>query len=133
MLYSRIILALIGALYVFFGVWALASPADITGMTEVQLTTPTAITDGRAVYGGLTLGLGLVLVAGGAKLLDVRTCVTVLFLTLLFPVAGRIIGIAVDAGGTDATFRMMRGEVLFLLLSTVALFLEWRPTIRPPA
>jgi len=126
MLYSRIILGIIGALYGFFGVWAMWRPGDITAMTEVALTTPTAVTDGRAVYGGLTLGLGVVFLLAALKVIDVRAGVLVLFLTLFFPVAGRVIGIPVDSGGTEATFKMMQGEVLFLLLSAAALYLEWR-------
>jgi hypothetical protein len=128
MIFSRVVLGLIGAIYAYFGAWALISPGDITAMTEVQLTTPTAVTDGRAVYGGLTLGLGFAFLLGAAKLMEVRSAVIVLFLTLLFPVIGRFIGIFYDNGGTDATFAMMRGEVLFMTLGAFALFFEVRGT-----
>jgi hypothetical protein len=126
MIYSRVFIGLVGALYVFFGAWALWHPEAITGMTEIQLMTPTAITDGRAVYGGLTTGLGVLFVLAALGRVDLWAGLVTLFLTLVFPVAGRLIGIAFDEGGTAATFRMMRAEVFILALTTIALMLEWR-------
>lgn len=126
MLFSRIVRGIIGAIYVFFGAWAIVSPAEITQMTEIPLTTPTAVTDGRAVCGGLTLGLGIAFLLSATRLVDVRTAIAVLFLTLLFAVVARLIGVAVDDGGTEPTFKVMRGEALFMTISAIALFLELR-------
>ncbi len=132
MIFSRVVLGLVGALYVGFGVWGLWAPAAVTAMTEIQLTTPTAVTDGRAVYGGLTAGLGVLFLLAAVRRADVWTGLVALFLTLVFPVAARLLGIALDGGGTPATFKVMQGELLFLALSGVALVRERNRPVEAP-
>jgi len=112
-----------GLVYIPFGLWALAAPGSVAGLTEVALPTPTALADGRAVYGGLTLGLGIFFIFCAVRPETVRAGLLAMFFTLVGPALGRSIGIVADGAGSDATFRTLTFELTFMALALVAL---WR-------
>jgi len=118
---ARIVLKLVGFLFVALGVWGLLSPVQFAGMAEVQLATPTAITDGRAVYGGLELGIGtfLLLCANRQELVRSGLLAVLLIVGGLF--IGRTIGLLLDASGSTITYQALGIEFLCTALAILAL------------
>src|SRR5262245_16051670 len=50
--------------YLGFGLCALFASDWLAGQLEITLGSPTAFADFRAMYGGLSIGVGLIMVAG---------------------------------------------------------------------
>jgi hypothetical protein len=57
----RLILALSAAAFLGFGLAFIISPAAMAGLVDLLVITPTAHTEIRAMYGGLEIGIGVVL------------------------------------------------------------------------
>src|SRR5689334_18443812 len=124
MLYARIVLALVGLFYVVFGALGIANPAAATGMTEISLPTPTAVTDGRAIYGGLSVGLGLFLLAAAARYVSPRSGLLLLALANGLPVLCRIYGILWAGAATRGTYQAIVPELVILAMALVGLWLQ---------
>jgi hypothetical protein len=118
---ARVVLKLVGFLFVALGVWGLLSPVQFASMAEVQLATPTAITDGRAVYGGLELGIGtfLLLCANRQELVRSGLLAVLLIVGGLF--VGRAMGLLLDASGSTVTYQALGIEFLCTALAVLAL------------
>lgn len=56
-MFVSIVLVIFGLSFGAFGVWAVAAPAGLAGLLHFGLETPGAVTEIRAFYGGLELGL----------------------------------------------------------------------------
>ena len=129
--FGRAVLGIVGIIFVPFGVWALVDPVAVAGLTQVNLPTPTALADGRAVYGGLTLGLGSYFLPCAVRPELVRAGLWAVLLTVGFPFLGRLAGIAADGAGSSETFRTLASEFTTAGLAAVAL-VRSRPTRAPP-
>ena len=66
MLFSRILLVLLGLMFLSFGVAFLLRPAQMAQMVGIELPEPTARMEIRAFYGGLEIGLAVFLFACAA-------------------------------------------------------------------
>jgi hypothetical protein len=53
---SRLLLLIDASVFASFGVWGLIAPASMLSDLGVALTTPQALTEIRAMYGGFELG-----------------------------------------------------------------------------
>ena len=56
---TRLVLWLGAVLFIPVGLWILRDPTGLAALTERPLSTPTAMTESRAVDGGLVVALGL--------------------------------------------------------------------------
>lgn len=121
---SRFVLAIVGGIFTAFGLWALLAPVHFTGLTEVQLPTPTAVTDARAVFGGLELGLGSFLLWSASSAARVQPGLLALLLGVGGLLTGRVLGLVVDSSASTPTFQALGIEIVFLVLGTSALLHE---------
>lgn len=64
---SRILLAVAGLGFLGFGIACLLAPLQVLAMAGVQVEGAAAATELRAMYGGLELGLALLLLAAAVK------------------------------------------------------------------
>jgi len=119
--FPRWILLGIGVIFVPFGMWALAQPVAVAGMTEVQLPTPAALADGRAVYGGLTLGLGAFFLLAALRRSMVRAGLWAAFLSIGAAGFGRALGVVLDGARGPAVFPTLGFEIVLAALTAFAL------------
>lgn len=121
MTFPQWLLVATGAIFVPFGFWALAQPAAVAGMTEVELPSAAALADGRAVYGGLTLGLGAFFLFAARSPSMVRSGLWAAFLTIGAAGMGRATGVLVDGATGPAVFPTLVFEVVLSALAAYAL------------
>jgi hypothetical protein len=119
--FGRAVLAVVAIIFIPFGVWALWDPGAVAGLTQVQLPTPTAIADGRAVYGGLTLGLGVFFALCAMRPELVQPGLWAVLLTVAGPFLGRLAGVIADGAGTAETYRTLVWEFAIAALAAVSL------------
>lgn len=62
--WARAIVLLNALVFVDFGLAFLAKPRALARLLEIELSSPTALADLRAMYGGLALAVGALLFAG---------------------------------------------------------------------
>ena len=112
----KLLVGLVAAANVAFGAWSLALPSRAAGLVGFQLEDAAASGEMRAVYGGLVLGLGLVMGAalrredGGHWLRAIGLC----FLGLVF---GRAVSLLADGLTTwNAAALVLEGATAALLL-----------------
>lgn len=67
MTFPRVVLALSAVPFALVGVAFLIAPAPMAGWVGVEITSPTADSDVRAVYGGLQLGCALLLAVAASR------------------------------------------------------------------
>lgn len=66
---ARLFLAVLGVAFFPYGLYCFAVPGFLEGAAGLAATTPTAVTEVRAMYGGLQAAVGLLLLAAAR---DVR-------------------------------------------------------------
>jgi len=120
MMFRRAFLGIVGLVFVAFGAWAFVDPVAVAGLTEVSLPTPTALADGRAVYGGLTLGLGVFFVLCTRPAL-VPGGLWAVVLTVGGAFLGRLTGVAIDGAGSSAAIGTLASELTIAAVAAVAL------------
>ena len=128
MKFERAVLGIVGVLFIPLGLWAFVNPVAVAAMTEVSLPTPTALADARAVYGGLTLGLGIYFVVCALRPEHVRSGLWALLLTIGGAFLGRLAGVAADGAGNPETLRTLGLELGIAALAAVALVRVRQPS-----
>jgi hypothetical protein len=63
----RLFLLLVALTFAGFGLWGLAAPERLAGVVGWDLRGPDAVTEIRAFYGGLELGIGAFLMSCAAR------------------------------------------------------------------
>jgi hypothetical protein len=61
---GRMFMRLSSVAFVVFGLVALLLPSALARTVEIELSSATALADFRAMYGGMSLGIGLLLIQG---------------------------------------------------------------------
>ncbi len=123
---SRLVLWLAAVTFVPFGIWVLADPTGLAAMTERTVATPTAMTESRAVDGGLLIGLGIFFAACALDPTRTRAGLLAMLLTLGGPFLGRLVGVALD-GATAGTLQAAGFELALGALAAIALMRDARP------
>lgn len=126
MIFSRIVLALLGLIFASVGVAFLLSPSPMAMRVGIPLVTMAGTTDVRALYGGLEIGFGTFLILCSTA----RTYVLPGLLGVLCALVGmsvsRAIGIALDGGPAPIIGAALAVEVSGAALALLALLLERR-------
>lgn len=105
MLFARILLALQALALVGLGLAYFIRPHEMANLSGMLLMAPAAITDVRAYYGGLQIGLGVFLLLAMSRLELIRGALMLLVLVYAGLALGRIGGLWLD-GGTQQTFNL---------------------------
>lgn len=98
----RIVLAISALVFLSFGFVCMFWPQAIMGLAHIELSHPSALTEIRAFYGGLELGLGAFLVHCVVNQRHLSTGLWLCVLIMSGIVIGRLIGVATD--GTEGLF-----------------------------
>lgn len=121
--YERAIITLSAILFIALGTAFLLWPAAMAAVVEITVSTPTAITDLRAVYGGMNLALGVYFATSIFSEARRKAALLALFAIFTGLAATRVFGIAVDGAQRPITYLLLAGEVIGLILTAIA---RWR-------
>jgi hypothetical protein len=117
---ARISLLLAGLAYAGFGILTLAWPQSM-GILGVELARPAAVTEIRAFYGGLELGMALFFFRAMRDAAWHRPALFVQAASLGGVVLARLIGIVIDGSGEPLVLLLAAGEGACGLLGFIAL------------
>ena len=122
MLFARILLAVQAIAFVGLGLAYFTRPEQMANLSGMFLMAPAAITDVRAWYGGLQLGLAAYLLMAMSRVDLARAALTLMVLLFSALALARIGGLWLD-GGLQQTFNLaaLLVEVVFAGLSFLAL------------
>ena len=98
MSFGRILLWGLGLMLVAFGFAYLMFPVSMAALTGVSVSTPAAITDIRATYGGLQLGVGAFLLWSALAPDRIPSGLLALGLSAGGVASCRLVGLVVDGG-----------------------------------
>lgn len=105
MLSARLFLAVQALILAGFGLAYLIKPHELANFSGMLLMAPAAITDVRAYYGGLQLGLAAYLLLALARLDLLRPALSLLVLLYAALALTRMAGLWLD-GGAQQTFNL---------------------------
>ncbi|MET1078638.1 MAG: DUF4345 domain-containing protein [Pseudomonas sp.] len=105
MLFARIFLAVQALALVGLGLAYFIQPEEMANLSGMLLMAPAAITDVRAYYGGLQIGLGVFLLLAISRADLTRAALTLLVLVYAGLALGRIGGLWLD-GTTQQSFNL---------------------------
>lgn len=118
---TRLVVGLDVVAFLVFGGWGLFAPASLAEVVGFGLDGHAAVTEIRATYGGLELGLAAALSVGLARPAHARSALALAALAFAGFATGRCVGLAVD--GMDTTHAGIAAiEVAAAVLNGVA----WR-------
>ena len=121
---SKVVLLINAILFILFGTGFMFAPAALSQwITGAAPSTPSAMIDMRATYGGLALGIGI-LWWSCANNGSLRIGLFSAFLVLVSVAGGRIIGIFLDGSPNAFMFILLAAEIIFAILNFVLYRLE---------
>jgi len=118
---ARIVLFLYGLMFLGFGVAFLLSPLKMAGATAIDLLSPAAVTEMRAFYGGLEIGLGAYLLVGMFQRKWASAALQALIAISGGIACGRLFGILVDGTAGAHMLLYLSVEALGVALGIFAL------------
>lgn len=123
MLFARIVLGLGALMYGVLGILFLLVPKRLEQKLGLRYDSPAAITEIRAFYGGLELGLALFMAYCIVQPAALRPGLWALVLVALGSALGRAYGLVVDGKSESFTVTYLIFEVVTGLLGLAALLL----------
>jgi hypothetical protein len=105
MTFARIVLIIQALALIGLGLAYFVRPMEMTNLSGMLLMAPAAITDVRAYYGGLQIGLGVYLLMALSRVDQARAALTLLVLLYSALALARIGGLWLD-GGAQQTFNL---------------------------
>ena len=121
---SKIILILGALIYFAFGFLFLINPDAITTMDGIILPDRPAANHIRAVYGGMEIGLGMLLVYFCLVKDGVRSGLIVLAFPIGVTALSRLYGIVFDQGNDMSNIFSFVAEFAFAVTALILFFLE---------
>ncbi len=130
---SKIVLILGALIYFAFGFLFFVNPDAITTMDGIILPDRPAANHIRAVYGGMEIGLGMLLIYFCLVKDGVRNGLIVLAFSIGVTSISRLFGIVFDQGGDMSNIVSFTAEFAFAVTALILFFLERRAIISKPA
>ncbi|MGH2794654.1 MAG: DUF4345 domain-containing protein [Actinomycetota bacterium] len=119
---SMLLLRITSVLFVAFGIGFVVAPQDLAElMTDAAPSVPSAVTDMRATYGGVALGIGLFIGYCARRAETVRLGLLAAISVIASLGTARLIGIIIDGSPNAFMLVFLATEVASLLLLVIAL------------
>lgn len=118
---ARLVLLLFGLMFLGFGLAFAVAPWTMAGLVDLRATSPQAVTELRAFYGGLEIGLGVFMIACAATRQWLHAGLQCLLVVCGGIAAGRIFGLLVDASASNFMWAALATEVTGAALAVIAL------------
>ena len=124
MVFSKVVLVLLGLMFLGFGLAFLLRPTQMAQMVSIELPEATAKTEIRAFYGGLEIGLAVFLFVCAATGGWIRPGLLAAGLACAGPALGRLVGLWLDGQPKPVLFTILAVEVACTAAVVVAFVLE---------
>ncbi len=118
---ARLVLLVFGLMFLGFGLAFAAAPWSMANLVGLQAASPQAVTELRAFYGGLEIGLGAFMIASAATRRWMRAGLQFLLVVCGGIAAGRVFGLAIDNSGSALMWVALATELTGVVLAVVAL------------
>ena len=119
---SIVLLRITSLLFVAFGIGFVIAPQDLAELvTGAAPSAPSAVTDMRATYGGVPLGIGLFIGYCARRPETVRLGILASLTVIASLGAARLVGIIVDGSPNGFMMVFLATEIASVLLFLVAL------------
>jgi hypothetical protein len=118
---ARIFLRLVGAMSICFGLGYVAMPGPMIDAAGFGAVPASGLTDVRATYGGLQIGLGVFLLWAAGVESQVRAGLLLVLFSIGAVGAGRSIGIMVDGDFTDFHLAGLVTEVTLTVFTLIVM------------
>ncbi len=118
---ARCFLLITGIVFAGFGLYCFFDPMLLSRATGMGLSTPTAIIEAKAMYGGLQFSMGLYLVYSSFQIHRVSQALLVLVFLFAGLAGARAYGLAVDAGDNGYNFIAVIYEICSGLIALALL------------
>lgn len=129
-MWVRLYLVAIGLMFVAFGTWAMLDPAGMTSELGVTVSGPNGLYEMRGIYGGVSLGAGVLGLLGALR--EAYRRPALLFLVVYFGgyMAARALALALGPAPTPVFAGFIAFEAAGLIGALIALRAEARRTLR---
>ena len=122
MKFARILLLLGSGVFALYGLLFSIAPVELARLvTGDAPSSPSALIDMRATYGGMSIAVGMILMLLALKEETIRIGVVSLLLVMVCMAATRIVGIAVDGDANIAMYFYLGLEIVAAVLCSIAL------------
>ena len=109
---ARLLVGLGSAFFFVYGLLALVLPEQFARLVELPLASPSALADLRAMYGGLPLALGFVLLRGARDPLWLAPSLFIIVATLAGAAGARLYSVAVSGLPNELVLWYLAAELL---------------------
>lgn len=106
-------------LWLPYGVLCLINPAMLSEFTGIAMTTATAATEIRAMYGGMQSAIGLICLFGLINQNMMRPALAMVMFAFCGVALARLVGFLVDSSGSEYTYGALGFEIVGAVISIV--------------
>ena len=117
MKFEKVFLIINMLIWLPYGILCLVNPSMLSGFTGIEMTTATATTEIRAMYGGVQSAVGLICLFGLLNSAMTRSALAMVTFVFSGVACARIIGFLLDSSGTEYTYGAIGFEVVGAFLS----------------
>jgi uncharacterized protein YjeT (DUF2065 family) len=120
MKFGKTLCLLNAVIFFVYGIFYMLVPAAMsTYVSESIPTTSSALIDMRAIYGGMSIAIGIVLAILSLKKETLRTAIMILMIFMITMASGRLLGVIFDTGANSKMYYYLISEVLIALVCGV--------------
>lgn len=105
-----------------YGLYCLFNPSLLTELAGITMTSATAVTEIRAMYGGVQIAVGVICLVALFNILMIRPALATMAFVLSGLAVSRAIGLVVDGSATEYTIGALVFETLFAAVTFFFLF-----------
>ena len=123
-MWSKRFLLAFGIAMIGIGCAYLSFPLALVGLSEIALTSPPALIDARAMYGGVQIGIGAFILLCAMRPQMMRTGLLFIVILLVPVVAARLIGMKLDGSPGPVIGTGLATEIIGIFLALGLLLRE---------
>lgn len=119
---SRFVILLTGLVFLAFGLACVVAPSDVLlAATGAALTHPVALIDLRATYGGMSIGVAVILCVLAADTAFTRTGLMAVLALMLGMAGGRAIGMLIEPSSNSVMWLYLILEIATASVAAILL------------
>ena len=120
---SKIVVALTGLIFLAFGLACVIAPADVLrAATGALLNHPVALIDLRATYGGMSVGVGIILLVLTSSTATIRLGLIAVVALMLGMAGARAIGMVIEPASNAVMLLYLILEIATASVAAILIF-----------